>query len=207
VVDETHRLEGVLLSQLERGVLASPFRRGAATDRQRTRRAPRAATGGHPDAAGAAPLFDDARRTRSAPTRGAGRTGDAQTARRSRVLRRGERRGRGTPLYGTRERLPSARELMAPTSSRSKCAVRLRVLFPQPAGGLPAATDPRPRGSAPPRIWPRAGAGRRLWAQSERSRDLAEAARRDWVYWRTAGSRGGSCTERRSSVGDAARRL
>ena len=212
VVDETHRLEGVLLSQLERGVSRHRFEEALRLIGSGRRRSGAGGGGLATRMRGLLlPLFDDARRDQvSADVEAL-----VERVTRSREAVEGffaavEPAGPGHALYGTRERYRSGRELMGTDLEPlevllSDCAFYSRSLL----AASQAAADPRAAG---------VGAAEDLAAELERAaalwsvlggdlENLAEAARRDWVYWRTAGSRGVELHGAPISVGDAARRL
>jgi Rad3-related DNA helicase len=210
VVDEAHRLESVLLSQLERSVT-----------RHRFEEALRLIGSGRRGQGGLAsrvrgfmlPLFDEARQAeivaevdqavfRAARTRRDVEAFFAQVA----------PQGKAHRLYGARERYRSASELLgrdleALESLLSDCANFARTLAlwshrasdPHAAAGV-AADDLAGELERGAMVWSLLGSD---------LENLADAGNRDWVYWRTGGS-GGRGVELHGSpvlVGDAARRL
>jgi Rad3-related DNA helicase len=223
VVDEAHRLEGVLLSQLERGASRHRFEEALRLIGTGRRRAA-AATGPGGLAARISglmlPLFDDARREAlSAEV-------SAMTERVSQAREDVERffatiepRAKGHGLYGVRERFRSAADLLGADldpleALLSHCAQFSRTL----ARWSYVATDPaagalRSADDLAGDLERAAGVWTALGAELEH---LAEAGRRDWVYWRTAASappaedravRGAELHGCPVSVGDVARRL
>jgi len=207
IVDEAHRLERVLLDQLERGVsrnridealrlVGSP--RGARGAARRATDEPRARGGLAARVLGfLTPLFDSASRP--------GLTGEIETlvARvaqtrddAERFFQKVEPSGARHALYGARERYRSATELMGPDlepleTLHGHCRAFARGFrsLAGGAGGFDArgedlrtaletlVTDLEHAAS----VWE--GLSSDLIA-------LAEASERDWVHWRTASSRG-----------------
>jgi len=217
VVDEAHRLEGVLLAQLSRSVSRHRIDEGLRT--LGTRRGARAG-GLLARASGLLlPLFDDRRR------------GDvreqveALSARIPHAHEAGERffaavepgiAGAGQPhaVYGARARFRSAEELLGRDLQPLESLLGECAAF---ASGLL-----RLSAAAGALVQPGGGSGRsleeELQAEMEQGaaqwtalRDdlaqLAQAADRDWVYWRTAGARGIELHGAPVSVGEHARRL
>ena len=222
VVDEAHRLEGVLVGQLERGVSRHRVEEALRLVGTGKRRGALAGGAGGGLAARMAgwtlPLFDEARRAEVAAevdAMGAGVTRVREGA--ERFFAAVEPRGPGHDLYGRRERYRNAAELLGgdlePLEALlSHCGQFARTL----ARWAHLATDP---------VAQVPGAGDDLAGELERAatvwsvlgadlQNLAEAARRDWVYWRTASASDAGRSARGVelhgcpvSVGDVARRL
>jgi Rad3-related DNA helicase len=217
VVDEAHRLEGVLLAQLSRSVSRHRIDEGLRT--LGTRRGARAG-GLLARASGLLlPLFDDRRRgdVREQVEALAARIPHAREA--------GERffaavepgiAGAGEPhaVYGARARFRSAEELLGRDLQPLESLLGECAAF---ASGLL-----RLSAAAGALVGPGGGGGRsleeELQAEMEQGaaqwtalRDdlaqLAQAADRDWVYWRSAGARGIELHGAPVSVGEDARRL
>jgi Rad3-related DNA helicase len=208
VVDEAHRLEGVLLGQLERSVSRHRFEealRLVGTGR-------RGGTGLAGRVRGfALPLFEDARRAdvlaevESATARVHAAREDIE-----RFFAQVQPGGPGHEIYGRRERYRSAAELLgadleplerllshAAWFGRTLSLWSHRVADPEWVEGGPADTLAAELEHAT-MVWSALGAD---------LENLAEAADRSWVYWRSAGGRGVELHGSPVSVGDAARRL
>ena len=223
VVDEAHRLEGVLLGQLERGASRHRFEEALRLIGAGRRR------GGAPAGAGGLaarmsglmlPLFDDVRREEIAAEVSAmvARVGQARDDVEG-FFAAVEPRGKRTGLYGVRERFRSAADLLGgdldPLETLlSHCTHFARML----ARWSYHAADPvgermRSADDLANDLERAAGLWSALGADLEH---LTEASRRDWVYWRTAASSGAE-SERAArgvelhgcpvTVGDVARRL
>jgi Rad3-related DNA helicase len=210
VVDEAHRLEGVLLSQLERSV-----------SRHRFEEALRLIGSGRRGQGGLGarvrsfmqPLFDEARQANLAAEVEGALARAARTRRDVEALfARVEPKARSQEPYGARERYRSAAELLGADlepleSLLADCAALARTLAlwshragdPEAAAGV-AAEDLAGELERAATVWSVLGAD---------LENLAEAARRDWVYWRTGGGAGRGIELHGSpvQVGDAARRL
>src|SRR5262245_63351032 len=223
VVDEAHRLEGVLLAQLSRSVSRNRIEEGLRT--LGTRRGTRAG-GLLARASGLLlPLFDERARgdVRDQVERLAARIPHAREAaeRFFAAIDPGARAGAGAPapgdrpaLYGARARFRSAEELMGRDLQPLEGLLGECAAFASGLMRLSAAAG---------LLVPRGGPGARsieeeLQAEMEQGaaqwtalRDdlaqLAQAADRDWVYWRTAGGRGVELFGAPVSVGEHARRL
>jgi DNA polymerase-3 subunit epsilon/ATP-dependent DNA helicase DinG len=203
VVDEAHRLEGVLLSQLERSVSRQRFeellrvlgsarggrREGGLLGRLRRFALPLAS----PEAPAAIERL--AQRVPAARA-------DADA-----LFDRLAPRGRGEGPYGLRERYHSAGELLgadlAPLEvTLEHCAQISRMLHRLAEGlereGGPAAADLAAETEQVGAAWTALGAD---------LEHLADAADRDWVYWRSSGGRGLELHGAPVSVGAHARRL
>ena len=221
VVDEAHRLEGVLLSQLERGVSRHRVEEGLRL--LGTRRGARAG-GLLARARGLMlPLFDERARgdVRDQVESLAERIPHAREAAERFFAAIGPpAEGAGDPagerhaLYGTRARYRSASELLGRDLQPLESLLGECAAF---AAGLM-----RLAGAAGTLIRSRGAAGRALEEelQSEMEQgaaqwtalradleQLAEAADRDWVYWRSAGRRGTELHGAPVSVGEHARRM
>src|SRR6185369_12906187 len=212
VVDEAHRLEGVLLSQLERS-----------TSRHRFEEALRLIGSGRRATGGLAarmrgfflPLFDDARRA-DLDQEVEETVGRATRAREdverffAHVGPRGDR-GEGDERYGRRERYRSASELLGGDLEPlevllSHCASFARAL----SLWSHRASDPELSAGvdAPDTLGAELEHAAMVWsALGSDLENVAEAADRSWVYWRSAGGRGVELHGSPVSVGDAARRL
>jgi Rad3-related DNA helicase len=215
VVDEAHRLEGVLLSQLERSA-----------SRHRCEEALRSLGSGRRGSGGLAsrvrgyllPLFDDAQRADLAAdvdeaiARGARAREDVE-----RFFALIEPQGSRDPSSGRRERYRSASELLGADlepleTLLSHCSAFSRKLssWAQRVTGPQIASGVEPSDTLAAELEHGALAWAALGADLE---NLAEAGHRDWVYWRSFGTaRGGSGrgVELHGSpvhVGGAARRL
>jgi Rad3-related DNA helicase len=208
VVDEAHRLEGVLLAQLEVGVsrhrveevlrLVGTARRGSGGLLARVR-------------GFALPLF----------ARGKG-TADAEREELETLARRVSRaredadrffeaiepRGERHELYGVRERYRSAGELLGrdlePLESILAHCNQFARSFHLMAEDLDALGAGETADELVGELEQVAGRFGQLGADLGH---LGEATHRDWVYWRTAGGRGVELHGAPVSVGDHARRL
>jgi len=208
VVDEAHRLEGMLLAQLERGV-----------SRHRFDDALRRVGSGRRRSGGLAarlrglilPLFDGERRealTSSIDALTERVAGTRDTV--ERFFAAVEPAAAGHALYGSRERYRSAAELLGRDLDPLEALLgdcsffmrRLGILAQQtadPGGGeLGPVQDLSAELERTANLWSALGAD---------LENLAEARQRDWVYWRTGGGRGVELRGAPVSVGDAARRL
>jgi Rad3-related DNA helicase len=207
IVDEAHRLERVLLDQLERGISRNRFEdalrligspRGARAAARRASDEPRSRGGLAARVLGfLTPLFDES--TRPGPT---GEV-EAMVARVAqtrddveRFFQKVEPAGAGHALYGVRERYRSATELMGPDlepleTLHGHCRAFARGVRSLAAGvsGFTARGEDM-RGAIETlvtdlehatSVWE--GLGTDLLA-------LGEASERDWVHWRTSSSRG-----------------
>ena len=217
VVDEAHRLEGVLLAQLSRSVSRHRIDEGLRT--LGIRRGTRAG-GLLARAIGLLlPLFDDR-------TRGDVREQvEALAARIPHAREAGERffaaiepaigpKGERHPVYGARARFRSAEELLGrdlqPLESLlGECAafasglLRLSAAAGRLVGPGGGATR-----SLEEELQSELEQGAAQWtALRDDLAELAQAADRDWVYWRTAGARGIELHGAPVSVGEHARRL
>ncbi len=243
VVDEAHRLEAVLLGQLERAVSRHRFEealRLVGSGRRRSTGAPTGSPAGAPTGGGSGsgsgpgvgfgsglaarmrglmlPLFDERRRAEIAADVDE-LVGRAARAREhvERFFMAAEPRGPGHDLYGRRERYRSAEELLAGDLEPlevllSHCGHFARTLArwshqatdPEAAARLPSADDLAGELERAATLWSALGAD---------LDNVAQAAQRDWVYWRTGGNGGGRAGRGVEihgspvSVGDAARRL
>jgi Rad3-related DNA helicase len=209
VVDEAHRLEGVLLSQLERSVSRHRFEEGLRL--LGSRRGPRAG-GLLARARGLAlPLFAEGDRADLSArldhlTRGIGEAREVLEAFFTAVEPRGARHA----LYGARERYRSGAELLGRDLGPLEALLNVCTTF---ASGLTRV------GESIGAIAPRGSDGsleEELRSELEHAAELwsglgadlehvAEAADRDWVYWRTATGRGVELHAAPVAVGDHAR--
>jgi Rad3-related DNA helicase len=210
VVDEAHRLEGVLLAQLERSVSRHRFEE--ALRLLGSRRGPRAG-GLLARARGLAlPLFAEGDRADLSErldqlTR---RIGEAREVLEG-FFAAVEPRGARHALYGARERYRSGAELMGRDLGPLEALLNVCASF---ASGLTRVGEAvgaiAPRGSDAgsleeelrSELEQAAGLWSGLGADLEH---VAEAADRDWVYWRTAGGRGVELHAAPVAVGDHAR--
>ena len=209
VVDEAHRLEGVLLSQLER-----------TTSRHRFEEALRLIGSGRRAGGGLAarvrgffmPLFDDARaadldqEVEQTVARVARAREDVE-----RFFARLEPQGTGDARYGRRERYRSATELLGADLEPlevllSHCAALSRALglWSHHASDPERVTDVEAPDTLGAELEHAAMVWSGLGADLE---NVAQADDRSWVYWRNAGARGVELHGSPVSVGDAARRL
>lgn len=213
VVDEAHRLEGVLLAQLERSVSRHRFEEGLRL--LGSRRGARAGGLLARVRGMMLPLFAEhtRERVREEVERLAERVPHTRGAAES-FFAAVEPQGARHEIYGARERYRSASELMGRDLAPLESLLGECGAF---ASGLRRLADAV--GTLAER---RVGAERALEEelQSELERGaqqwsglgfdlehLAEAADRDWVYWRTAGGRGIELHGAPVTVGEHARRL
>ena len=214
VIDEAHRLEGVLLAQLERSTSRGRFDellRLVGSDRARARR------GGAPRggllarlSAYALPLLE---RTRGGESLGedirrlAARVEEAR-ADAARLFESLEPKGEGHALYGHRERYRSTAELLGGDlqplesmlvhcSALSQSLHRLGEALEMARGGAAGA-------ELAGELEQTSGRFSALGADLEALTDPRE---RDWVYWRTAGQRGVELHGAPMTAADHARRL
>src|SRR5262245_3718551 len=209
VVDEAHRLEGVLLSQLERS-----------TSRHRFEEALRLIGSGRRGSGGLAarirgfflPLFEDAhaadleREVEEVIARVSRARDDVE-----RFFAQVEPRVASESGYGRRERHRSASELLGAELEPlelllSHCAsfARSLALWSHRAGDPELPSDVEAPETLASELEHAATVWSGLGADLE---NLAEATDRSWVYWRSAGGRGVELHGCPVSVGDAARRL
>ena len=213
VVDEAHRLEGVLLAQLSRSVSRNRIEEGLRM--LGTRRGARAG-GLLARASGLMlPLFDDRRRgdVREQVEALTARIAHAREAA-ERFFAAVEPAGERHAVYGARARFRSAEELMGrdlqPLESLlGECAAFASGLMrlAAAAGSLvpPGGAEGR---SIEEELQAEMEQGAAQWtALGDDLARLAQAADRDWVYWRTAGQRGIELHGAPVSVGEHARRL
>lgn len=212
VVDEAHRLEGVLLAQLERGVSRHRFEEGLRV--LGSRRGPRAG-GLLARAQGMVlPLFEERTRgeVREQIDRLVGRIAGAREAAES-FFAAVEPRGARHAIYGARERYRSAGELLGRDLRPLEALLGECAAFAAGLTRLATAV-----GTLVDRRADARALEEELQAELEQSaaswtalgadlEHLAEAADRDWVYWRTAGGRGVELHGAPVSVGEHARRL
>ncbi|HYM81508.1 MAG TPA: helicase C-terminal domain-containing protein [Candidatus Limnocylindria bacterium] len=218
VVDEAHRLEGVLLAQLERSLSRNRFEEALRPLGARRR--------GRESGLSARmrsllmPLFD-------AETRAETESELERLAARSEVLHADleqffaavEPRGARHELYGARERYRSAAELfgrdLQPLEALlGHCSWVSGSLLRLAARALDPDQRRRPGLAPGERLEPAEELASELeraaaqWSALGRDvEELGEAAMRDWVYWRTASSRGVELHGAPVWVGDHARRL
>jgi Rad3-related DNA helicase len=226
VVDEAHRLEGVLLAQLERSVSRHRFEE--ALRMIGSGRRGRASGDGGPDSARTAsgglaarlrgyalPLLQGAERRDLGDEvdRLVRQVAEARSDV-DRFFAAIEPRGARHEVYGVRERYRSTGELfgadLEPLESLlGHCGVLTRAL--QTFAGRIAATPPDdggPFSSAAEDLVGELEHGAAMWSMLGADLEhLAEAGRRDWVYWRTAASRGVELHGTPVMVGEQARHL
>ena len=222
VVDEAHRLEGVLLAQLERSVSRNRFEEGLRL--LGTRRGARA--GGLLARAQGflLPLFDERQRgdVRTEVERLGERIGPAREAAES-FFAAVEPRGARHEIYGARERYRSAGELLGSDlrpleSLLGECTSFARGLT-QLAEHVGMLAQRRGGGgqTVEEEIQAELDHGAALWSSLAADLEhLGDPADRDWVYWRTgaalqkgiaAGGRGIELHGAPITVGPHARRL
>lgn len=218
IVDEAHRLEGVLLGQLEVSVsrhrveealrLLGTGRRGGRARRGEGGAAPGGPAGLLARVRGfALPLFAAAGAERDELDALGKRVSQARQDA-DRLFAAIEPRGERHAVYGARERYHSALELLgrdlepleAVLSHCHRFSRSLHLLAEglEGLGGGPAAEE---LGGELEQV---AGRFAQLGADLDH---LAEAASRDWVYWRSASGRGVELHGMPVSVGEHARRL
>ncbi len=212
IVDEAHRLEGVLLAQLERGVSRHRFEealrvmgsgRRAGAARERGGGGLLARLMGY-----AVPLLkDDARQTTiDELDRLARRVGQCR-AEVEELFSRLDAPGESHPLYGKRERYRSASELLGSDlqplqGMLEHCASFSRTLL-RFAEGFEGE-----RSSAALELSAELEQLGVTWRELGNDLDqVAQAVSPDWVYWRTTSGRGVELHGAPVSVGDHARRL
>ena len=218
VVDEAHRLEGVLLGQLEIAVSRNRVEevlRLVGTGRRRGGRA--AASPGNP--AGllarvrgfALPLFTvekgSARAEREELDALAGRVTQAREDA-DRFFETIEPRGERHEVYGVRERYRSALELLGRDLEPLEAILSHCNRFARSLHLLAEDLETLRAGeTADDLVGELEQVGGRFAQLGADLGHLAEATHRDWVYWRTAGGRGVELHGAPVSVGDHARRL
>lgn len=213
VVDEAHRLEGVLFSQLERSVSRNRIEEGLRL--LGTRRGARAG-GLLARARGLMlPLFDDRARgdVRDQVEALAERIPHAREAA-ERFFAAVEPPGERHALYGARARYRTGAELLGRDLQTleallGECAAFASGLMrlASAAGSLVQAGAPGAR-ALEEELQAEMEQGAAQWTALRADLEhLADAADRDWVYWRTAGARGIELHGGPVSVGDHARRL
>jgi Rad3-related DNA helicase len=218
IVDEAHRLEGVLLGQLEVGVSRNRIEevlRLLGAGRRRRGRGVRDEAGG----AGlltrvrgfALPLFAQRQGGADAEQEELDALGRRVTQARAdadRFFAAIEPRSAGHALYGTRERYRSALELLGrdlePLESILAHCSRFARSLHLMAEGLDALAAGETADELVGELEQVAGRFGQLGADLGH---LAEATHRDWVYWRSSGGRGVELHGSPVSVGDHARRL
>ncbi len=220
VVDEAHRLEGVLLSQLERAVSRNRF--------EETLRLVGARRRGRESGLAARmrglmmPLFDSEVRLEVEQELDRITARVEQThADLERFFAAVEPRGERHELYGARERYHSASELFGRDLEPLEAVHAHCVWFGLAMNRLASRTmTPAERGRTRPMPGEASplAAAEELAAELERAsaqwtglahdvEHLGEASDRDWVYWRTASSRGVELHGAPVWVGEHARRL
>jgi Rad3-related DNA helicase len=220
VVDEAHRLEGVLLAQLSRSVSRNRIEEGLRT--LGTKRGARAG-GLLARASGLLlPLFEERSRgdVRDQVESLAARIPHARDAaeRFFAAIEPAPRDAGGTgeraAMYGARARFRSAEELMGRDLQPLEALLGECAAFASGLMRLAAAAGTRvpPGGSGARSIEEELEAemeqGAAQWtALRDDLAQLAQAADRDWVYWRTSGGRGVELFGAPVSVGEHARRL
>ncbi len=214
IVDEAHRLEGVLLAQLERSVSRNRFDELLRLVGSGRRAARRATTGDGTVAGGllarvrhrAAPLLESrgeaSRELLDELARLTGRCRDDA----GRLFEQLERPGDRDQLYGVRARYRSAEELLGrdlepleqvlgDCGAFARGLVRLGdALAGQGEGGEPLAAESIQLAS-------------RFGLLGQDLEQLADARDRDWVYWRASGGRGVELKGAPVSAAPHARRL
>jgi Rad3-related DNA helicase len=212
VVDEAHRLEGVLLAQLERSVSRNRFEEGLRL--LGSRRGARA--GGLLARAQGflLPLFDERERgdVRLEMERLGERIGHAREAAEA-FFAAVEPRGARHEIYGARERYRAAGELLGSDlrpleSLLGECTAFARGLtrLAEQVGLLAQRRD----GASPvdEEIQAELDHGAALWSTlASDVEHLGDPGDREWVYWRTAGGRGIELHGAPITVGSHARRL
>ncbi len=215
VVDEAHRLESVLLGQLELSVSRSRIEEALRLVGTGRRRPPRG--GGVPGGllarvrGFALPLLS------SQPGVGEGLEGELEAlahrvgearADADRFFAAIEPRGERHELYGTRERYRSAGELLGRDLEPLEAILSHCNRFARSLHLLAEGVDGLGEGEAADELVGEleqvAGRFGQLGSEVEQ---LGEATHRDWVYWRSAGGRGVELHGVPVSVGDHARRL
>jgi Rad3-related DNA helicase len=218
VVDEAHRLEGVLLGQLEVSVSRNRIEevlRLVGTGRRRGGRS--GAAPGNP--AGliarvrgfALPLFHtekgSARAEREELDALAGRVAQAREDA-DRFFRTIEPRGERHEVYGARERYRSAQDLLGRDLEPLEAILAHCNRFARSLHLLAEDLDTLRAGeTAEDLVGELEQVGGRFAQLGGDLGSLAEATHRDWVYWRSAGGRGVELHGAPVSVGDHARRL
>ena len=209
IVDEAHRLEGVLLSQLERSVSRNRFEElfrllgGMRAPREGSRRAGRPASGLLPRlrlGAGFDPgtAQDVAQRLarRAAEAR-------ADVERLFDALPRAETSGR----YATRRRHRGSVELLGGSLGTLEAVLAHCTEFARELHRLAEETARSSRTGAEELSAECDQLAARFAALGVELEDLAEAATPDWVYWQSAGGRGIELHGAPLAAGEHARRL
>ena len=212
VVDEAHRLEGVLLAQLERGV--SRYRIEEGLRALGVRRGPRAG-GLLARAQGLMlPLFEEDTRhqLRGQIDRLVERVVAARESA-ERFFTAVEPRGARHEIYGARERYRSAGELLGAELQALEALLGECAAFATGLSRLAVAVGTligrrREERALEEELQSELEQGAAWWNALGTDIDrLAHAADRDWVYWRTAGGRGVELHGAPVAVGEHARRL
>jgi Rad3-related DNA helicase len=211
IVDEAHRLEGVLLAQLERSVSRNRFEEGLRV--LGSRRGARAG-GLLARAHGMVlPLFEERERgdVREQIDRLVERVAPAREAAEN-FFAAAEPRGARHEIYGARERYRSALELLGrdlrPLEALLGHCAAFASGLSRLAGTVGTLVRRRDDGSAlEEELQAELEQGAAQWtALGADLEHLAEAADREWVYWRTAAGRGVELHAAPVAVGEHARR-
>ena len=218
VVDEAHRLEGVLLGQLEVTVSRNRVEevlRLVGTGRRRGGRA--AASPGNPVGllarvrGFALPLFSEEKGSARAAREELGALAERVTQTREdadRFFETIEPRGERHVVYGARERYRSAPELFGRDLGPLEAILSHCNRFARSLHLLAEDLDALRAGEvADDLVGELEQVGGRFAQLGADLGHLAEATHRDWVYWRSAGGRGVELHGAPVSVGDHARRL
>lgn len=218
VIDEAHRLEGVLLSQLERAMSRHRFEEAARPIGARRR----GREGGLVARLRGflSPLFQpDAQRELEADLTRMTERLEQVTEDVERFFVAVEPRGARHEVYGVRERYRSAEELMGRDLAPLETVLGHCTWMSNALARLAArAATPAERAREPEREGSPIAVAIELSAELERTaavwallgrdlENLGQAQERDWVYWRAAGGRGVEIHGAPISVGEHARRM
>ena len=220
VVDEAHRLEGVLLGQLEVSVsrtrVEEVLRLLGAGKRRSGRGAAGAGAGGGAGLIArvrgfALPLFASERGSAEAEREeleALGRRVSQAREEADRFFEAIEPRGERHALYGARERYRSALELIGRDLQSLEAILTHCNRFARTLHILAEGLDGLGAGAtAEELVGELEQVGGRFAQLGADLAHLAEATHRDWVYWRSASGRGVELHGAPVSVGDHARRL
>ena len=218
IVDEAHRLEGVLLSQLEVGASRNRVEevlRLLGTGRRGGRRARGAEAGAGGLLARlkgfALPLFSAAKGSAEEPREeieALARRATQARADADRFFAASEPRGERHELYGARERYRSVSELLGRDLEPLEAVLAHCSRFARALHLMAEDLDALGAGATADELVGELEQVSGRFAQLGADLGhLAEATEREWVYWRSAGSRGVELHGAPVSVGDHARRL